>query len=196
MGIRTFAIAAIVLWAAHRGLGWYLPVVMPWGRIVALVLILAGSWSFGLISIALTARRGHKPPTYGILSEGVLVPSKEHPVIAWANIVSYTVSQNPRVPQVRTLFLHRIFGNAWQFPLPGGELEKQILAELAERLPQRWPPPWASPLKTLDWLIALVLTAGFVAAASVYLGRHGPNAHGSPSDVAIIIGIMLAGPGT
>ena len=142
------------------------------------------------------ATRSRKPPTYGISSEGVLVPSKEHPLISWTHLATYTIDRNPRVPQVRMLFLHRNSGIVKQIPLPGGDVETRILAALADRLPQRPPPPWASPLKRSDWLLALTLTGAFVVGGSLYIGRHVPNIHGSSIADVILLGSLLAGPGT
>ena len=149
-----------------------------------------------IMFVARPLMNGRKPPSYALTAGGILVPSKDHPLIRWKQIASFSVQPHPRLPNRRQLTIHRTEGFGRIFTLPGGDMETSILSELSTRFPQGDPPPKSTSLTKLDWLIGFTLTVATIWVAGNYLGNHAHLHHGAPIiDEILLIG-LIAGPGT
>jgi hypothetical protein len=193
MSVGLIAITSLALWACHR---WVVPLCapdLPWIRIVLIIMGLAGFQAFAFFLSPFLGM--HNPPAYALNDDGVLMPSKENPRLRWNSVASFTFRRNLQLRGRHILALHLKAGYQCDLPLPQGEIETSIVAELSRRLRQSPPPTWASPRKPMDWLLGTVLTAAFIWGAGTYLGRFGHGHHGNAISW-LMIGALVAGPGT
>jgi hypothetical protein len=195
MSARLFAITALILCAAHH---WFAPLCGPevsWVWISAALLGVTGLLL--ILCIMDILARVRTPAKYGLTTEGILVPSKEHPLIRWKEVASFAVRPHPRLSNRRVLSLHLAAGFRRDLALPGGDAEASILSVLSSRLPQGSPPPKSTPLNQWDWLLGILATAATIWGAGAFISRHMRASHGtSPFDSWWFTCGLIAGPGT
>src|SRR5882724_3760830 len=86
---RVIGVTALVMWAAWHWVGPLCPPDFSWLRTTCLIL---GAIAFFTLTQQLyESIAAKKPAEYGIGDDGLLLPSKKHPVIAWDRLVSFTV---------------------------------------------------------------------------------------------------------
>ncbi|MGA2233040.1 MAG: hypothetical protein ABSH22_19230, partial [Tepidisphaeraceae bacterium] len=118
MGARLISVTALILWAAHHLLVPICDPDFPWARISLLMLGYPSALS--IIMLIGTRETRRKAMDYALTTTGVLLPRKEHPIIRWDRIVSFSVQSHPRLQNLRMLSLHLVEGVTRYIVLPGG----------------------------------------------------------------------------
>jgi len=145
---RVVGVTVLVMWAARHWVGPLCPPDFSWFRATAL--ILAAISVFALAQQLYEFFAAKRPSEYGIGDDGLLLPSKEHPVIAWDRLVSFTVRSEAGTPASRVLSIHSKIGLAREFVLPRGDVDVSIISELSKRLPESPPPAKFAALTGMD----------------------------------------------
>jgi len=195
MCLRINAIAGLSVWLSHHFLA---PVIGPeisW-RFITLVMLGFPIPMMLLLILDVFQAKWRRPAEYGVNDKGILIPSRDHPIIRWSRIASFTVIPHRDLPEYHTLCLHLKDGNSREISLPTGDLEDAVLRQVSSELPQFPPPQNASPLKAADWIVGLSITAAFTWIVATLFLDHIPARQKSDVVAWVLIGAFIAGPGT
>jgi hypothetical protein len=195
MAIRLVTIVSLVMILMQI---WLAPVIdkhFPWMTAYAIVMgfsalaVIAKAWEAALAGRA-------KPPTYAITSEGIVVPSREHPLIRWNQLVSFTRSPDDLLPERNIITIYSKAGQRRVFALPPGTAQEDIQGHFEAHLRRGAPPANASPLRAMDWIVGVVLSFLTVFIGSGYLASQRGHHSGSELFDCIMLGGFVFGPGT
>jgi hypothetical protein len=134
-----------------------------------------------------------RPPNYGISADGLLCPSKDKPLIPWAQISSFHVEADKRLPHGRVVSLHLNSGTVRAISLPGGDADDAIISEMSNKVSQGAPPEASKPLSARDWAIGIFLA---ILLSSFGFFSKWPLRQPLPISAPVFILSFLAGPGT
>jgi hypothetical protein len=194
MTVRVATLCCLVVWAAHYWLAARFPPAFPWSRVAAMIIPLH-VLPFAAMFLYLCLGR-FKPGSYAIGLDGISVPSKEHPLVRWEQITSFTLGHDPDAPEYQVLRLHPRDGHTRSITLPQGETGESIIRFVAARVPESPPPPKARPVTLRDWIAGLLVAAVTIVAGGELLKAYLPALRGHSAAQLIFIAGLLFGPGT
>jgi hypothetical protein len=195
MAVRLVGLVTLISVAAQV---WLSPVIdkgFSWLAAYGIML--------GFTAIAIAARAAEaglivrpKPPSYGISNEGVLVPSKDRPLIRWNELVSFSVGPDDLSPQRIIVTIYSKAGHHRPFTLPEGTIGDEVLEHFNTHLPQGPPPPQNAKLRTIDWIAGFAVCTLVVLAGGSSISQHAHALKQSGVLDWIMIGGLVFGPGT
>lgn len=190
-GVRTIVLVLLVFFGTRACLETRLPDLFGQSKLTFCFVSLA--FIAGFVVAAAGFSRG-KPAEFRLTPDGVYISSREHPLLRYKYIHSFTVDRDRLPPHSAKLVLHLRNGIRRIIPLPG-EMESRVLAEISNHFPMQEPLPRYSGLRRKDWWVGL----GFALTASVGTGfilwRYHDYIH--HHDLGIYFpGLIVVGPGT
>jgi hypothetical protein len=192
MAARVLSVTAAALWGARHWLTGLCGPDFPWARMDEMIMAYAALMPLAMFGA--TFFLGRRPPTYAITSEGLLTPSKEHPLKRWDALASFSIQPTSRATQYRSLILYCKAGVSRRFVLPDAEVESAVVGALSAHLPQGLPPPELQGLSPRDWGLALLLVAAAICGGQNFLIHH---LHWLKSNVHLfLLAGLIVGPGS
>jgi uncharacterized protein DUF3592 len=195
MSVRINAFAGLSVWLAHHFLAHVIGPEISWRFITLAMLGFPALMIFAaVVDVFMAGRR--RAPEYGVSDKGILIPSRDHPVIRWKRIASFTVQPHPELPAFQNLVLHLKDGRTRRISLPAGDLDPTILRRVSAEIPQSPPPPNARPLKPTDWMIGLAITAAATWTSAMQINPHLRSPHAKDTVPWLFVAACILGPGT
>lgn len=191
---RTLLLIAIICYVFYRTFSPHLPPAFkPEHTAFGLVFI-----SF-LYAIAIYAdgRRPYKPAQYHLCHDGIHISTRDHPLLRYDTIGSFTLAADPDLPDRQQLTLHAKAGFAHPIHLPDDpRLTASILEHLSRHLPQSPPLPIHAPLRRSDWIRGAVAAAVYSLIIALVLQHHYAAIRAHRDSIFFLYLAILAGPGT
>jgi len=189
--VRVILVTLAALWAAHHWLWHYMPPDFPWTKVS---LIVTGLSATQLVAALLDFVPAGHPPTYGISVDGVLLPSRDHPIIKWEQIVGYKILPSDELPQFKRLHIQLKSRQVRTITLPENDIAA-IEAEFANRFPSGFieMPPM---IGKYDLLAAFAITCVIAGYSAIKLSQMKGHIHGSSNAQWMFLLGLVAGPGT
>lgn len=189
---RTLVVLLVIEYAFYAYFSPRLPILFQSHTLLWLFL---GMNVYALIPLAAVALPRGRPAEYRLTPDGIHTSAREHPLIRYTSLHSFTLSHDADPPHAPTIHLHTKDGQTRSLH-PPADLAPRVISLIAEHLPQQAPPPRRRPLSRRDWLLGFAVMAVYTVVVGLVI-RHNPSylrAHDAGAGVQLAM--LFLGPGT